>query len=871
MSVKHKCEDLPEGWVVKMSRSRGVQYYFDTHTGQSSWKKPTASSIKVSNEMAKRKCQTEKSSCDQSAKDKNSSFLNKMKGEIKKHRETYSKISQIRKKAQDVQQKEMEKAMQKVAKWKKSIQNSCGKAPAEAKLIANVRKNSMNDVDVIKISQKQEEKSKSGGEKKQFPKGTTYERTEVKKEVAEKTVPEQSNINTETGKRGKKMKKKKKLCETTISQKIHSIANKEKMKASTQPAKKSQTIATVNKLNTQAVRERLSNSLPCLDVRHNQLKNINKKLAKGQPSEAVVSSTISDATEGSKSIIATPTTYSMATSDSANSGMTSVSNEVDDNAEDDCMMEGIEVTDPTDVYQIIDDIHMEFQEKFRPVYVVLDTNVLIYDWKFLKQKTNADSSECAYVCFIVPWVVIQELDSLKQAKRSPSLTTNVTNAIKYVNQAIREKHRMIGQSIQDTTLIQEFDMKNNDDKILQCCLQYQQRIKNGRLALCTNDINLQTKAMVSGINAFSQKDFMKEIEKLQGSGSVLPGDMQIQSVHCYNDTALPLSTDPGTASNSQVLSLLEIEEEMFCVLKSALSVALETEMKDVYDEHWKDIVIVKPPWSFKDVMVCYDKHWIAVFGMFLPRNFKTVVESLLSYAKKKNTPKVENPERLKLIISQAIGLCQSHVPHFKARIPELQTAIKLLFSLHNQCSNLLNTLTYTTEDTREKAENNIPEEKQVDRVTSTVSEDQTSIHIAQVFETVWQVITQISVLVFDSVGFTHTIECKGIEHMARPSVQQAVQWLYSSGRMLQDIIKAFHRVLETNTPSLHDASTLLETLNHLLVESKATLDVAIDVQDFLVFCSLENNRKVLAGGLVQLQDILTMLEQCALTCCNINT
>lgn len=33
-------EDLPPHWVVKMSRSRGVKYYFNTKTRESRWEKP---------------------------------------------------------------------------------------------------------------------------------------------------------------------------------------------------------------------------------------------------------------------------------------------------------------------------------------------------------------------------------------------------------------------------------------------------------------------------------------------------------------------------------------------------------------------------------------------------------------------------------------------------------------------------------------------------------------------------------------------------------------------------------------------------------------------------------------------------------------
>jgi hypothetical protein len=36
--------ELPPGWVEKMSKSKGIKYYFNEGTGETTWDKPTKSS-----------------------------------------------------------------------------------------------------------------------------------------------------------------------------------------------------------------------------------------------------------------------------------------------------------------------------------------------------------------------------------------------------------------------------------------------------------------------------------------------------------------------------------------------------------------------------------------------------------------------------------------------------------------------------------------------------------------------------------------------------------------------------------------------------------------------------------------------------------
>lgn len=53
-------------------------------------------------------------------------------------------------------------------------------------------------------------------------------------------------------------------------------------------------------------------------------------------------------------------------------------------------------------------------------------------------------------------------------------------------------------------------------------------------------------------------------------------------------------------------------------------------MKQVFDELWCHIVLVKPPWKLADIFRCIEKHWIAVFGYVYPRDMREKIDHLNS-------------------------------------------------------------------------------------------------------------------------------------------------------------------------------------------------------------------------------------------------
>lgn len=54
-------------------------------------------------------------------------------------------------------------------------------------------------------------------------------------------------------------------------------------------------------------------------------------------------------------------------------------------------------------------------------------------------------------------------------------------------------------------------------------------------------------------------------------------------------------------------------------------------MIKAYDTSWKQIVVIKPPWTLSDILICMRKHWIGVFGFVMPAEAKLILGSLSGF------------------------------------------------------------------------------------------------------------------------------------------------------------------------------------------------------------------------------------------------
>ncbi|XP_053381277.1 uncharacterized protein LOC123554913 [Mercenaria mercenaria] len=357
---------------------------------------------------------------------------------------------------------------------------------------------------------------------------------------------------------------------------------------------------------------------------------------------------------------------------------------------------------------------------YQTITVVVDTNILISNLELLDTlKDYQLPGSSVRPCLFIPWIVLRELDALKETVKPGKLNLSLATqkkartGISFLKTLFSCKHpRVKGQTPkQAEEASHNFKSKCNDDVILQACLQCQ---KLGTcVVLLTNDNNLINKSLVSSVPAFNAKDIMSGLQvtannissiseqhtqvqcQTQASGPCQtpasglcqnPARVQCQNparVQCQTPASglcrtpasvqyqtpssgpcqtlaisvqkdssvckgknvrqevMPSSKLQQTCLADRILSeektstIDTLVDDMYCkmktVLHEALGKILEEEMQKAYDDIWKDIVYKKPPWGLKDVLECWKKHWIAVFGLVFPRHLSENIHQLLDH------------------------------------------------------------------------------------------------------------------------------------------------------------------------------------------------------------------------------------------------
>ncbi|KAF9966734.1 hypothetical protein BGZ70_001469 [Mortierella alpina] len=169
--------------------------------------------------------------------------------------------------------------------------------------------------------------------------------------------------------------------------------------------------------------------------------------------------------------------------------------------------------------------------------VILDTNVLISHLNFLqtliethgtlassRRSRSSTGNKDPHIAFVVPWIVIQELDGLKSSRahgggNEVDLTEKARRAIRYVQDELEkpeETRKLRGQKISECIEKQS----KNDDYILDCCRYFKTVYPDGkktRVTLFSNDRNLCVKALIHEVKTISREKTNFEVETVRNS------------------------------------------------------------------------------------------------------------------------------------------------------------------------------------------------------------------------------------------------------------------------------------------------------------------------------------------------------------------
>ncbi|KAM6456552.1 transcriptional protein SWT1 isoform 1-T1 [Liasis olivaceus] len=486
--------------------------------------------------------------------------------------------------------------------------------------------------------------------------------------------------------------------------------------------------------------------------------------------------------------------------------------------------------------------------------IVIDTNIMISHLEFIKYLKNADIPGIGRFLLLIPWVVLQELDNLKRGKILANVGQKAIPAVHFIYTCLKNQDpKLWGQSMQlASQKTQGFSTENNDDRVLQCCLQYQNLYPQAEVILLTDDKNLCNKALVSEIKAYSKADLVAAFQKMTPQGIIISEDT--------SSDKLGKDRYPKAEKNSTD-HLSEIIFDMEKSLGDVLSSILETELKIAFGDLWIEVVYHKPPWTLATVLECYKKHWVAVFGQVISRSFLSTIEYLYRHLCK---VKIINNSTVKKVLQESkmlLEMFSSRSSYNGVLSRALAQMDKLLKAIQKMESSTGENSTDTLKsnlgnDTCEKMEDVILSEQTQtgDKPLFTEPSAQINKHmeIWSVLESVWNRINVFSFEIFQKLDLSAISPTQNIS-----SFQEAFMGLQKLMSTVNEILAGIQQVLVPNS-SFQDVWALYRffTNNEINNSTKFTAEELYDC------ISQEIYRARLSVGCGQLVQLEHTIRQC---------
>uniref|UniRef100_A0AAV2L165 Transcriptional protein SWT1 n=1 Tax=Knipowitschia caucasica TaxID=637954 RepID=A0AAV2L165_KNICA len=472
------------------------------------------------------------------------------------------------------------------------------------------------------------------------------------------------------------------------------------------------------------------------------------------------------------------------------------------------------------------------------VIIVLDTNILLSHLTYVKDIVTCGLKGGGLPVVLIPWVVLQELDCLKKKQ---ALAQQAVKAISYINTSLRNRERRVwGQSIQQATESSlSSKTENNDDRVLRCCLQYQRLHQGVAVVLCTNDKNLCSKALLSGVKAFSKEDLENELTSSSPCSSP-PQNPQTststaKAYHSQEVTSHSLEKERDRQNKNLETQrhLSGLVHDLKSCLQMALSDVLEAEMKAAFSDMWLEIVYRKPPWSLDDVLLCMKKHWIAVFGHVITRNKQQNVLNLIEFFS-------SGKSVTKISMLAALHESQDLLNEFATKSSHVAGAICVV-------KNILNSLQTQEESS---ADDIVMKEAEEDKQVAP-----SPCKVWTHFANIWDHVYKSSLRVFEALSFD-PLASVSVPLGRPPPPQDVLLCLDHLRSTVTQMLQAFSSFM--TSPDLVEAQSLLS----LLQSTPAVKADNLTAADILDCFSQQEYRERLGMGGNQLMEMKCALERC---------
>ncbi|XP_077463986.1 transcriptional protein SWT1 [Stigmatopora argus] len=496
------------------------------------------------------------------------------------------------------------------------------------------------------------------------------------------------------------------------------------------------------------------------------------------------------------------------------------------------------------------------------VILVLDTNILLSHLDYVKNIQKRGVGALGIPVVLIPWVVLQELDSLKKGKGFKDCVAHLAcPAISYIYNSLKRRDpHLWGQSMQQAAQSNNSLMaENNDDKVLQCCLQYQSLYPGRVLILCTNDKNLCTKAVLSGVKALSKIDLEAEVEHSQHNRNYLQSTVLQRLPQINMPMCLPIPERRCTQAPSLTeihLSLCLPEDERKtpaveetkinkCVsefeecLQEVLSNVLEMEMKASFDDLWKEIIYKPPPWNLHDILQCFKKHWIAVFGFIVPRFLLQTVLNLINFFRQGHSKDLSSTL---LTLQEAREFVKAFGKRSK-HVPKALTAMeKIVQKLQTEPeSDVCDVVMNEEDEAKQPPSAHVPHHE-----------------VWAMFENIWCKVCEISLEVFKALAFDPHTRQSALSVGGPAPPQDAMLCLSQISSTVSQLLQAFISVLSPS-PGLQEVQVLLSMIRS---NKMVNVDFRLVDTDLLSCFSQQDYRDKLRVGVNQLKELKDALDHC---------